>query len=285
MKILITGRGSSGSFQIRGVQIGRALGAVVKPMATLEDCKAADVIIAVKRVPGELLHNIRKSGRPWVYDIVDAYPQPACGAWTPAQARRWLRTWLAGLEPHAVIWPTAQMRDDACWLRGAVINHHHRPDIVRNPIRPHIQAIGYEGAEAYLAEWAKPLERACMAIGAEFVVNPKDLAELDIVVALRGRDYNGYAQEKWKSNVKLANAQGSGTPIICQLSSAYCPPGYIGGPECFIGSPKELMNWIEFLAPRETRQRISSELLRKAYRVDQAARDYRALLETVCASK
>src|SRR5688572_31220626 len=112
MKVLFTGRGTSGSWKIRGEQIGAAMGATVKPMATLEDCRAADVIVAVKRIPAQLLENIRASGRPWVYDIVDAFPQPLCSTWSRSQCIDWLNEVIGTLKPTAVIWPTARMQDD-----------------------------------------------------------------------------------------------------------------------------------------------------------------------------
>ena len=65
LKILVTGRGGAASWTIRGEQIGAALGATVKPKASLEDMRAADVILVVKKVPDELLADLRKSGRPW----------------------------------------------------------------------------------------------------------------------------------------------------------------------------------------------------------------------------
>lgn len=216
VRVLITGRGTSGSWQIRGVQIGAALGARVAPNASSEDIAWADIIIAVKRIPGDLLHRIRSSGKPWIYDIVDAYGQPEATAWTQHQARHWVQTLLAGFEPTAVIWPTAAMQACAPYIRGTVINHHHRPGIKRNPIRPHIQAVGYEGRPEYLGEWKPAFEKACAAIGAEFIINPPHLADLDVVVAVRGKAHRGWTQQHFKSDVKLANARGSGTPIICQ---------------------------------------------------------------------
>jgi hypothetical protein len=144
MKILVTGRGGAGSWAIRGEQLGRAMGANVKPMATLADCRAADVIVVVKRVPDELLHAVRQSGRPWVYDIVDAYPQPHCADWSPAQARQWLHDQLQRLQPTAVVWPNQRMRADAAYP-GWVLYHHHRPGIDTMVLRDRIYRVGYEG--------------------------------------------------------------------------------------------------------------------------------------------
>lgn len=282
MKILITGRGGSGSWQIRGEQIGNALGALVQTNADTQAINWADVIVVVKRIPGDLLARIRASSKPWVYDIVDAYPQPEAGAWSQQQAKHWVQTTIAGIEPTAVIWPTAAMQACAPYIRGAVINHHHRPGIKRNPIREQIKTVGYEGAAQYLGEWKPALEKACKTVGAEFVVNPPHLADLDVVVAVRGRAHHGWVQENFKSNVKLANAQGNGTPIICQMDKGYTEQGFMDAPVAWIREPEQIGTWLKALAPYEMRRDMSQRLLQRAYSVEDAAKDYLKLLESVC---
>lgn len=277
--VLITGKGTSGSWQIRGVQLGHAIGARVIPNAPDSDIRWADVVVVVKRTAGDLITRIKAAGKPWVYDIVDAYPQPAAGAWNEAKARHWLDTLLAGLQPDAVIWPTLHMKNCARYMRGTVIDHHHRPGIARNPIRTKIETVGYEGGD-YLGEWRPALERACKAIGARFVVNPQHLADLDIVVALRGRDHHGWVQEYWKSNVKLANAQGSGTPIIAQIDD-----GYIEGDSgcvAWVESPHELKRVFDMLETRSMRQEMSTRLFAQARSVEDIGKQY---MEFLCALK
>lgn len=281
MNTLITGRGASGSFQIRGVQIGAALGARVVPNASADDMAWADVVIAVKRIPGDLLHRIRASGKPWVYDVVDAFPQPECVAWSEKQAAHWVQTLMAGFQPDAVIWPTAYMQSCAPYLRGKVIHHHHRPGIKVNPIRPTIKTVGYEGRPEYLGEWKPAFEKACADIGAKFVINPPHLADLDVCIAVRGRAHRGWTQQFFKSNVKLANAQGSGTPIIAQMDAGYLEHVYLHAPVCWITKPDGIAEWLKILAPQSMRQEISKRLLAQAYTVEDAARDYRAFLQSI----
>ena len=74
-RILVTGGGTSGSWKIRGEQLGEAICADVLPRAGFADCSAAELIVVVKRAPPELLDTVRRSGRPWVWDVVDAWPQ------------------------------------------------------------------------------------------------------------------------------------------------------------------------------------------------------------------
>lgn len=279
MKILFTGRGGSGSWQIRGVQIGEALGARVVPNASSDDLTWANVVIAVKRIPGDLLHRIRASGKPWVYDVIDAYPQPEAGSWSADKARRWVQALMAGLEPDAVIWPSAGMQACAPYLRGTVIHHHYRPSIKRNPIREKLQVIGYEGAPQYLAEWKPALEQAASKIGARFVINPANLADLDVVVALRGKEHNGWVQRMFKSNVKMANAQGSGTPMICNASRAYWDTA--DEKVQWVASPDQLGDALDCLRPQLLREFASESAYKKRYSVEDAANDYRKFLCTL----
>jgi hypothetical protein len=279
MKILVTGRGGAASWTIRGEQLGRAMGATVKPMATLAECRAADVIVVVKRVPDELLHAVRQSGRPWVYDIVDAYPQPHCADWSPAQARQWLHDHLQRLQPAAVVWPNQRMRADAAYP-GWVLYHHHRPGIDTMLLRDRIYRVGYEGRPEYLAGWIGPVVAECKRIGAEFVINPATLSQVDVVLALRAGKWNGYCQRHWKSNVKLANAHGAGVPFIGLPEAGYLETA--AGGEQLIESPAELGQALDMLADGAVRTSVQDKFLANAYSVDQAAADMKANL---CALK
>lgn len=277
MKVLVTGRGGAGSWLVRGEQVGAAMGAKVKPMATVEDCRAADIILVVKRVPDELLSAIRASGRPWVYDIVDPYPQPQCAGWSLDESVRWVQDHLARLRPNAVIWPNARMRSD-CAGAGPVIYHHHRPGIERNPVRERVAKIGYEGSVRYLDGWLDVLQDECKRRGAVFVSNPAQLADLDVVVALRGGPWSGYASRHWKSNVKLANAHASGTPFV-----GLPEPGYqetATGCEYWATTPRELAIALDWLEDRGARRHVSDRFIAAAFPVERAARQ---VSEALCA--
>lgn len=278
MKFLFTGRGTSGSWAIRGAQLGQAMGARVVPMASLEDCRWADVIVVVKRVHPELLQRIRQSGRPWLYDIVDAYPQPLCGIWGESESRAWLKEHLAALKPDFIIWPNDRMKADASG-GGAVIYHHHRPQIRRNPVRSEIKRIGYEGAPSYIEGWMPAIKRQCERIGAEFVLNPQHLADVDVVLALRDKNHAGYPQRMWKSNVKLANAHGSGTPFI-----GLPEPGYqetATGCEYWATNCDELGTALDWLESQSAREQVSERFLAAAISIDKVAEQYKSWIEAL----
>ena len=264
MKILFTGRGTSGSWQIRGVQLGAAMGADVQPMASKT---SADIVVAVKRIPDQLLRSIRGSFVVW--DVVDAWPQPHGNDWTEGACRAWLDAEFARIKPNAIIAATQKMADDCAHFGVPVLwlPHHYRPDIELNPIRERILKIGYEGAANYIAPWLPTIETECRRIGAEFILNPRSLADLDVVLALRG--HTGYAARKWKSGVKLANAQGSATPWIGCREAGYVETA--SGGEEWADTAGELSGALRMLHEWEARA-VASEALRvRAFSVERAA--------------
>lgn len=271
MKVLVTGRGGAGSWSVRGEQLGAAMGATVKPMASRKDMLAHDVVLVVKRVPAELLRELRAAGRPWVYDIVDAYPQPACATWSQEQCLAWAKRHIAELAPDRIVWPNARMRKDCGSPFEPVVYHHHRPGIARNPIRESVKTVGYEGSSKYLDGWLVPMMRECERRGIRFVINPAQLADLDIVVAMRGGIWDGYPQRHWKSNVKLANAHGSGTPFIGAVEEGYKETAI--GCEYWADTPREFARALDWLETQDARQVVHKRFIEAAYRVEQAARD------------
>ena len=280
MRILVTGNGSAGSWQIRGQQLGYALGATVRPRATLAQLKKADIAVVVKRIPPSLRKALSESKTPWVWDLVDFYPQPACTAWGQSKAFRWVREQIRELKPTAVIWPTAGMRADCdTGLPNLVLYHHHWPEMAVNPVRKKLHKVGYEGNGRYLGSWQKVIEKACKARGLEFVVNTGTHADWDVCVAFRDASVNGYCQRHWKSNVKLANAHGSGTPFIGPSELGYIETS-VGG-EIFIDDDKDFGSALDSLADYKTRLSIHERFRAGAITLDTVAAKYRYFLETL----
>jgi len=279
MKILVTGRGGAGSWEIRAKQVGEALGAKVCQMATVEEMKQADVILVVKRVPLQLLTALRKSGRPWVYDILDAFPQPECSSWSPEQSRAWVKGHVDRLAPNAVIWPNQRMREDAGG-KGKVIYHHARPNQTINPIRERIETIGYEGSANYVEAWMHAISAECKRLKAGLIINPKHISDADVILAVRGDRWNGYPQQNWKSNVKLANAHATGTPFVGMLERGYVETA--AGGEMFINAPEDLRRAIEALEDYAVRQRVHEQFLPATRTLERAAAETLEVLRAVC---
>lgn len=281
MKILFTGKGSAGSWQIRGKQLGEAVGGYALSKASIADCQRADVIVAVKRLNHRFSDSIKLSGKPWIWDLVDFYPQPFCTQWSKTQAIKWVQNQTQQHKPDGIIWPNQKMRDDCdIGIPGTVIYHHHRPDIAVNPIRETILKVGYEGEPTFLGEWMDRLLQECRTRQWDFILNPPSITDLDVVFAFRGEHVNGYAQQHWKSNVKLSNAQGSGTPFVGLQECSYIETNTGGA--AFVSGPTTLRKTLDGIVSRETRQEMSKLLLEGAYTLERASMDLREFIKTIC---
>lgn len=272
MNVLVTGNGKSGSWKIRGEQLGAAIGATVLPRAAA--VVGYDLVVAVKRPP-------LVTGVPIVYDILDAWPQPAGNAWGKPECMTWLRKSVAAIRPVGIVAATRAMAADCAEFGVPVLAlpHHARPGLEQNPVRERVQVVGYEGAEHYIAGWRPLIEDECRRRGWRFVVNPARLSDVDIVLALRGA--TGYAPRHWKSNVKLANAQGSGTPFIGCREAGYMETA-VGTCEKWADTPEELAQAFNALTPQGERRRAAQWMLSVAPRITAVADQYHHWLEKVC---
>lgn len=277
MRVLITGSGTSGSWQIRAVQLGQAIGATVKPKATAADVKAHDVVIMIKRVIKEVVDAAHRFKKPLLYDILDWWPQPEGNAWTRPVAIKNTIARLNEVRPTAVIYPNKQMRDDI-GFRGEVLYHHARPGLGTKEYFPERGlCVGYEGAEPYMSGYmgtvvAEQCERRMWA----FEINPSNYLEMDIIVAFRDAQYNGWVPSSWKSNVKLANAQAAGIAFVGGLDRAYVETA---GPEDRLieNSGVALSRAFDELTDRAAREsyRQSSH----GYYLNRAANEYKYIIE------
>ena len=272
MKILFTGRGTSGSWKVRGEQLSYAIGADAIPKASAKQMEEYDLVVLVKRPAPDQIENLNKIGIPWIWDVVDFYPQPVISKWDKDRSIKWVKKQVQKADPSAVIWATNKMMLD-CGdpKRDFVLYHHHRPGINENPIRETVKVVGYEGSEKYLSDWGNVIRKACKSRGIKFVVNSGSHKDWDICVAFRGNGFKGYAQRHWKSNVKLANAHGSGTPIICDFESGYQETAE--GSELFCTRKEDFGSCLDSLSDPLYRKRISDLFLKQKYTVNEAAKN------------
>lgn len=269
MRILVTGRGTSGSWKVRGEQLGAAIGARVIPRCA--DVRGADVVVWVKRI----INGAPLKGRFWVWDIVDAWPQPEGNNWTEARAVAWLRGELDRHRPSAVVFPTAAMLADSGWQGPAlVLPHHAWPRYHQVALRDRVEAVGYEGSMCHLGRWSEVLERACRARGWCFSANG-DLSKCDIGIALR--ECSGHAPRRWKSNVKLANLQALGIPAICSPERGYIEFG--SGAELYVQTEAELAEALDQLGSLECRARAGARMAAAVPTLAAVAEEYMTWLE------
>lgn len=279
LNILVTGRGGkSGAWEIRGNQLGKAIGADVIPNAL--DVGAYDLAIMVKRPRLDIVERCRRAGVPLVWDVVDAYPQPEANTWNRDACLAWLGAHLDQIRPAGVVAATYAMAVDLQSLTNAPVlylPHHARLGMAVNEIRERVHVVGYEGGLQHLGRWHGVLESECRRRGWKFVTNPPVLAELDIVVALREAD--GYAPRHWKSGVKAANAQATGTPFIGSPEAGYLEMSC--GCERFVETESDLRHAFDILTPYAERKRVSGWMKALAPSLDQVAEKYRSWLRTI----
>lgn len=279
MRVLITGNGKYGSWQIRGRQLGEALGATVRVDASLPLIRLHDLVVLVKHPGDALLERLHTARARVVWDVVDAWPQPEGNQWAEPQALAWFEEAVRRIAPSAIVGATQRMaRDGARFgVPSRALAHHAREGQPPGELRQQVRTVGYEGHAKQLGQWSEVLQAECKRRGWQFVQNPAALRDVDIVVALR--DAQGYAAQHWKSNVKLANAQACGVPVVCNRESGYLETA--SGAEQWADTPAELAAAFDALAPFDKRRDAVPRLRAAAPRLADIARDYRAWLETL----
>lgn len=275
MNVLLIGHGS-GSWTMRGQQLGAALGARVTSAPTEADWHWAERVVLVKRAGLPYAARARALGLPVVWDALDFWRQPMDNRLPEPAARRLLQHTIDQIQPTLVVGATEAM---AVAAGGSYLPHHGRLGLTPTPARETFAVVGYDGAPAYLDCWGTAIAAQCATRGWTFVVNPPDLAAVDLLVALRGGRWDGWVCREWKSGVKLVNAILAGRPVITQPSAAareLQPAGTI------LDSLAELPDALDFwVDPRGRRAVVDESVTRApAFTVDAIAAQYARLLET-----
>lgn len=281
MNILMLGWGAKpGSFQIRGVQLGAALGARVTSTPSADDWRWADLAVIVKRSEPRFGPDARANGVPIVWDALDCWRQPAENGCDETGGRAILQAHIMAIRPVVTIGATQAQADAA---GGVYLPHHSWPGLEPTPPREHVQTVAYQGNAAYLGNWLGIVSRACQARGWRFVVNPDDLRDADILVAFRDGPWDGWMCREWKSGVKLVNAIAAGRPILCQQSAAYreiVPPGSI------VETVEDLQSALDIWTSYEARHAAMRQCLMPSpfYQLSAIAERYRAILQQAMVS-
>lgn len=274
MNLLIVG-GGQGSWAIRGVQLGAALGARVTSHPTDADWAWADLAVLVKRHGAQHAGAAKATGCPIVWDAIDCWRQPAENGLSESAARATFAAQVSAMSPLHLVGAT-EAQASACG--GTYLPHHSRPGLEPEDASSVLRVVAYEGNPAYLGAWASRLRALCAARGWTFLLNPSDLRRADIIVALREGPWDGWACRQWKSGVKLVNAIAAGRPVITQDTAAareIAPPGKI------VETPAELEAALDLWTPFDARAAAAAECraLAPVYTLSAVATQYRLLLE------
>lgn len=273
LKVCFTSRSSSGAWQIRGLQIAAMRDnwqAVNKPSdGDLEQC---DLLCVVKKHDPKLIQRARRMGKPVVFDIVDSWAQPDDGVkyTDKGMARELFGSAWREIGADGYVFPTRRMQEDLGSLvqENVTIYHHYWPHIQINPIREHVAVIGYEGAD-YLGHWLPRIESACAERGIRFLANPQNYTDLDVVVLARGGEHGNFLARNYKSNVKLANAYGSGTPALVHVDEMSAHDTDMGDVLFFTDRPGSFERQLDRLVESHAlRMSIHERFLQAAPRFD-----------------
>lgn len=276
MNVLIVGNGK-GSWDMRGVQLGTAIGARVVNRPSDADMQWADLVVLVKKHALPYAEMVHRFNKPLVWDALDFWGQPGENHVTETQARALLVNRIAAIHPTLVIGATEAM---AAACGGVYLPHQSWYGLVPQAASIDVKTVAYQGGEVYLGRWRKHLEDACAKRGWRFVVNPQDLRYADILVAFRDGPWDGWICREWKSGVKLVNAIAAGRPIITQPSAAFHEMKPLG---TVIESFDALDDALEAWTPIEERQAVveSSKARAKDFTLLAVADRYRTLLDSV----
>lgn len=279
MNVLIVGNGK-GSYEMRGQQLGNAIGARVVTTPNAEDWYWADVAVLVKRYGAQFSPHAHAADVPIVWDALDFWKQPYENVFDETRARALLVAELTRIKPALTIGATQAMADAA---GGVYVPHHSWQGLEPTEPRPNVGIVAYQGNPMYLGQWRPALEHECSKRGWVFVINPPDLSLADILVAFRNGPWDGWMCWQWKSGVKVVNAIAAGRPLLAQDTAA---ARELSAPGQSVATPEAIGAALDSWAPLERRQQAYERCrcLAPALRLSKIAEKYVEILTSVRAT-
>lgn len=276
MNILMVGSEGKGSWKMRGIQLGGAIGARVTTAPEPWDWEWADLVVLVKRAAIRWQAEARAVKVPVVWDVLDFWAQPEENDLGRDALIAKVRSIQEAAGVSVLIGATRAMADD---IGGIYLPHHCRIGLAPAQIREKAQVVAYEGQRKYLGRWAAGLEQACAALELRFVVNPPDIRAADVLVSFRDGQWDGWACQRWKSGVKHVNALVAGRPIVSQQSSAWSELKTFGA-VINADTTDRLAEALRMAASREIRSEAyeCSHKLAQTYQLPNVAREYSEIL-------
>lgn len=278
MNILMVGVGS-GSYQMRGIQLGGAIGARVTAAPEPSDWAWADVVVLVKRAAIQWQAQARRLKVPVVWDVLDFWNQPEDNSLAREEMIAKVKAIQEAAGVSVLIGATRAMADD---IGGVYLTHHCRLGLSPGQLRDRAEVVGYDGTSKYLGRWRAALEQSCEDLGLRFVVNPPDIRTADVLVSFRDGRWDGWACRRWKSGVKLVNALVAGRPIVSQPSAACdeaCDEKRLFG--ALVETTEGLTEAIGLASSLETRAKSQQygRATQNAYQLPAVAREYATILQ------
>lgn len=267
---------------MRADQLGHAIGMMVHtdpwedpPKKSLDKAQCVIIVKRLKKRWKKFVAHLNTRRMPIIWDCVDFWQQPEENDVGRDAVVKQFHKQKGLLGSRAVIVATQQMQQDC---GGHYLPHHHRVGLTAGPVRRTVRSVGYEGDARYLWMWRAVVLEACVQRGWDFIENPANLADVDIVVALRGGEWDGWACRNWKSGVKYVNAMAAGRPVISQPTAAFRE---IGAPGTVIETKDDLSRALDYWADYQRRLDAAScaAQLEPHYRLETIADRYRQILQ------
>lgn len=274
MNLLMVGADGRGSWAMRGVQLGHALGARVALTPSEKDWTWAEAVVLVKRAAFTFQRDVSKLRVPVIWDVLDFWDQPDGNGRTEDDLVEQVKDTAETIRAVKIIGATQTM---ATAIGGEYVPHHCRIGLTPTPIRTRARVVGYDGQKKYLGKWLTALDAACQKLGLSFVVNPPDLRAVDVLVSFRDGKWDGWACREWKSGVKYVNAICAGRPIVTQPAAAYRelhPAGEL------VTHPVDLVDSLAYVTRDEMRELAYQDGLDRAasFTVEAIATQYAQML-------
>lgn len=223
MKVLFCGgSGKAPSWKMRGEQIASTHKDWIACNDPTEVMVAdADIIVVVKRFNIHLIKKLRNCGKPVIWDCLDFWPQSKAISVPEdiATAIMLAKRFVGKLNPDGIICANKQMAYDFKGMAEHVthIYHHARLDAKPLPFAP---IAWYDGCVKHAEESLQEIEIEGLKYGWKLAVG-KPEGEGGMYIGVRDKSPGSWLAQRWKSNVKAANAISYKMPLLAQWENGY----------------------------------------------------------------
>lgn len=263
-RVCFISHASGGAWEIRGQEISKCRSNWCSTLNIESiDINDFDIFVFVKHVKPEWVKKIKAQEKIIVYDVVDGWHQPNDDLRLDSKdkIREHFKIKWAPWKLDGIIFANKKMWEDLSDLTpiSTYIYHRFIPKLCPIKIREKVKYIGYTGEKRSLMDWEPVIRSLCASRGIKFIINPLFYRSVDIAFAARGGSYNSYLSTSYKSNVKLANCYGSGTPALFHRENSYLETD--SGEVRLFTTQQELEEKLDALLPYETRLKVQRSFL------------------------
>lgn len=218
MKVLFCGGSAKApSWAMRGIQIASTRpNWMAKNHPLADDIAAADIFVVVKRPPLGLLAELRRTGKPIVWDALDFWSQQpdAPVPQNKKDALEMAADYIRMVRPRGLIAANKAMANDLRMMAPAVTHIYHHARLTAAPITGAGRTVVfYDGDLKHAQQIMHAAARFLKPHGWTLETGAPD-HRAAALLAGRDHDQRQWLARRWKSNVKAANAIAYGLPVL-----------------------------------------------------------------------